>query len=90
MKGYIGGYLDWRAAADGNGSGYSEGLFGYQAPALYYALKRNADGMKDPVTGEYNGISVAYEVDTVPAFLTPRAPAMAATASAPPPSSGTR
>ena len=90
MKGYIGGYLDWRVAADANGSGYSEGLFGFQAPALYYALKRYADGMKDPVTGEYNGISVAYEVDAVPAFLTPAAPAPTATASALPSSSGTR
>lgn len=72
VKGYIGGYLDWRKGA--LFSGYSEGLFNFQAPGVYYSLKRNADGLRDPVTGEYNGISMAFEIDTVPAFLTPAAP----------------
>ena len=70
----MGGYLDWRYYATNRASGYSEGLFGYQMPALYHALKRNADGLKDPATGEYNGISSVYELDTVPAFLTAAAP----------------
>jgi hypothetical protein len=72
MKGYLAGYLDWRYYATNRASGYSEGLFGYQMPALYYALKHNADGLKDPATGEFNGISTVYELDTVPAFLTER------------------
>jgi hypothetical protein len=70
LKGNLAGYLDWRVAADANSSGYAEGLFGFQAPALYYAMKRHADGLLNPITGEYEGISVAYEVDAVPAFLT--------------------
>lgn len=74
MKGVIAGYRDWRSLADSHASGYSEGLFGYQQPALYYALKRNADGLYNPVTGEFDGISTVYEVDTVPAFLTAPAP----------------
>ncbi|KPH69289.1 hypothetical protein [Novosphingobium sp. ST904] len=74
MKGILGGYRDWRRIAEGNGSGYSEGLFGYQAPAVYYALQREADGLQNPVTGEYDGISVAYEIDTVPAFMTKESP----------------
>ncbi|HEX7857561.1 MAG TPA: hypothetical protein VF503_28105 [Sphingobium sp.] len=74
VKGILGGYRDWRYLADSHASGYSEGLFGYQQPALYYALKRNADGLKNPVTGEYDGISVAYRIDTVPAFLTANMP----------------
>lgn len=69
LRGYIGGYQDLRKAA--LFSGYSEGLFNFQAPAIYYAIRRNADGLQDPVTGEFNGISMAFEIDAVPAFLTP-------------------
>lgn len=58
-------------------SGYSEGQFGFQQPAVYQALKRNADGLYDPATGKYHGISTAYELDGIPAFLT--------SAEAPPP-----
>ncbi len=72
MKGWLGGYLEWKRI--GFGSGYSEGLFDYQTPGVYYSLKRNADGLQDPVSGEFNGISVAYEIDTVPAFITAGAP----------------
>lgn len=71
VRGLIGGYLDWRRISNVNRSGYSEGLFGFQAPGLYQSLQRNADGLYDPVTGQYNGISVAYEIDTVPAFIAP-------------------
>ena len=79
VKGYLGGYQDWRRLAY---SGYSEGLFGFQAPGVYYSLKRNADGLRDPVTGEYNGISTILEIDTVPAFITPATPSGTATARA--------
>jgi hypothetical protein len=68
VKGTIGGYADYRNRGYG---GYGEGLFNFQTPAVYYAMKRNADGLYDPATGEYHGLSMAYEVDTVPAFLTP-------------------
>ncbi len=79
VRGFLAGYQDWRKAA--LFSGYSEGLFNFQAPAVYYSLKRNADGLKDPVTGEYNGISTVFEIDTVPAFMTPAAPRSATAAS---------
>lgn len=74
LKGVLAGYRDWHEIVSTSASGYSEGLFGYQVPGLYNALRRNADGMKDPVTGECNGISVAYEIDAAPAFLTADAP----------------
>jgi hypothetical protein len=74
LKGVLAGYRDWRAIAAGAASGYSEGLFGYQQPGLYNALKRNADGLKDPATGECNGISVVYEIDGVAAFLAATGP----------------
>lgn len=71
MKGLIGGYMDFRNRGFG---GYGEGLFNFQAPAVYNAMRRNADGLYDPASGEYHGLSMAYEVDTVPAFLTPLPP----------------
>jgi hypothetical protein len=73
LRGVLAGYIDWRSLA--GGSSYAEQLFGFQVPGLYNALRRNADGLKDPVTGECNGISAAYEIDAIPAFI----------ASAPPP-----
>ncbi|WP_310532483.1 hypothetical protein [Novosphingobium sp.] len=63
----LGGYQEWKKLAVS--SGYSEGLFNYKIPGLYYGFRRHADGLYDPVSGEYNGISMAYEIDTVPAFL---------------------
>jgi hypothetical protein len=48
--------------------------FNFQTPAVYYSMRRNADGLYDPASGEYHGLSMAYEVDAVPAFLTPLPP----------------
>jgi hypothetical protein len=79
VRGFLAGYQDWHKAA--LFSGYSEGLFNFKAPGVYYSLKRNADGLKNPVTGEYDGISTVFEIDTVPAFLTPAAPRSADAAS---------
>lgn len=75
VKGLIAGYEDWKKLAMNRASGYSEGLFGYSMPGLWYALRRNADGMFNPLSGEFEGISTVYEIDTVPAFMTPAPPA---------------
>jgi hypothetical protein len=77
LRGALGGYVDWRTQMEHCASSYTEGLFGYQCPGVYGALKRAADGMKDPVTGECNGISAAYEIDAVPAFLARAQPKVA-------------
>jgi hypothetical protein len=37
--------------------------------ALYYALRRNADGMLNPMTGRYDGISTAYRIKASAAFV---------------------
>lgn len=74
LTGIIGGYLDWRQrvlwqvyrAAD------YENTIGFQSPAIYNAMKRAADGLQDPVTGEFNGISAAFEIEGVAAFLPPQ------------------
>jgi hypothetical protein len=73
MKGVIGGYLDWRqrlAWQIFRSSDY-ENTIGFQVPAIYNAMKRAADGLQDPVTGEFNGISAAFEIEGVPAFIPP-------------------
>ena len=71
--GLIGGYRDWRDlyaentfAQDGGQQGIREHE---DAIALYYAVRRNADGMRDPKTGRNMGISCAYRIKAVPAFV---------------------
>jgi hypothetical protein len=73
MKGIIGGYVDWRRRVVFQiyrASDY-ENTVGLQAPAIYNAMKRAADGLQDPLTGEFNGISAAFEIEGVAAFLPP-------------------
>jgi hypothetical protein len=71
LKGVLAGYVDWRRGVmEASAGSYSEDFFGYQAPGLYHELQRAADGLKDPVTGECDGISAAYEVEGVPAYIT--------------------
>lgn len=72
MSGVLGGYRDWReyigvALFDKD----SEDSFGYNSPSMYNAIRRAADGMQDPLTGEYLGISAAYEMEGIRAYLTP-------------------
>jgi hypothetical protein len=69
IKGVIGGYQDWRKIASTYTTSTSEMYHGFQQPALYNSLKRAADGLQDPSTGECNGISSAYDIEGVPAFL---------------------
>lgn len=69
----LGGYRDWRqylAAAFFRSSDY-ENTIGFTAPGMYNAVKRAADGLQDPLTGEFTGISAAYEMEGVPAFIPP-------------------
>ena len=72
LMGTLGGYMDWRKFMSGIADSASEQLSGLQCPALYNAVKRAADGMKDLVTGECNGISVAYDIEGEPAFIAPK------------------
>jgi hypothetical protein len=73
LRAVLGGYRDWReylAAAFFQSSDY-ENTIGFNSPGMYNAVKRAADGLKDPVTGEFTGISAAYEMEGIPAFLPP-------------------
>ncbi|HEX4269906.1 MAG TPA: hypothetical protein VHZ32_00905 [Rhizomicrobium sp.] len=69
----IGGYRDWRDlyaedtfAQDGGQQGTREHE---DHVALYYALRRNADGMFNTRTGRYDGISSAYRLTMASAFV---------------------
>ncbi|HYS45640.1 MAG TPA: hypothetical protein VEM35_04345, partial [Rhizomicrobium sp.] len=71
--GLIGGYRNWRDlyaentfAQDGGQQGTREHE---DAAALYYALRRNADGMLNPKTGKYDGISTVYRIKAASAFV---------------------
>lgn len=73
MKATLGGYRDWReflAMAFFRSSDY-ENTIGFNAPGMYNAVRRAADGLRDPETGEFDGISAAYEMEGLPAFIPP-------------------
>jgi len=84
MQGLIGGYRDWYdlfrnplgngGVKVGPGGGTVQGasaerLGRFNGVGLYYALRRNADGLKDAETGQFRGISTAYRYYLKPAFV---------------------
>jgi hypothetical protein len=73
MKGIMGGYRDWREyiAYAFLQKGQYEATIGYDSAGMYHAIKRAADGMQDPVTGEYLGISTAWDLEGVSAYIPP-------------------
>jgi hypothetical protein len=71
--GLIAGYRNWRDlyaentfAQDGGQQGTREHE---DAVSLYYALRRNADGMWNEKTGRYDGISSAYRIKASAAYV---------------------
>jgi len=71
--GLIGGYRNWRDlyaentfAQDGGQQGIREHE---DHVALYYALRRNADGLYNEKTGKYDGISSVYRIRFSSAFV---------------------
>ncbi|HWU55123.1 MAG TPA: hypothetical protein VN175_06445 [Rhizomicrobium sp.] len=71
--GLIGGYRNWRDlyaentfAQDGGQQGVREHE---DHVALYYALRRNADGQYNEKTGSYDGISSVYRIKFASAFV---------------------
>ena len=71
LKGVLAGYQDWRKILMVNGSSTQEVNYGLDVAAIYNGFRRYADGLKDPVTGKCNGISSAYDIEGVPAFIPP-------------------
>jgi hypothetical protein len=70
LEGVLGGYQPWYPVywSHANVGYIDERGFGIDAPALYYALRREADAYPDPKTGQNTAISAAYMIEAVPAF----------------------
>lgn len=76
LNGLLAGYRDWRehyrgtSGNGGDGAGaIHENLGQFQLPAYWYALRRYADGLPDPETGEMQGISTVYSINAVPGYV---------------------
>ena len=72
LTGYVGGYRPWEPVYKGwvNARGtVIEVLTWVQLPAVYYALRRNADFSPTGPGGEKTHISFALRVDAIPAFV---------------------
>jgi hypothetical protein len=71
--GLIGGYRNWRELYTENTFAQDGGQQGIREHedhvALYYALRRNADGMLNPKTGKYDGISSVYRIKLASAYV---------------------
>jgi hypothetical protein len=71
--GLVGGYRDWRDLYAQNVYAQSGGVQGVREHedhvALYYALRRLADGMFNAKTGRYDGVSTAYRMKLTLAFV---------------------
>lgn len=72
LEGLVGGYRPWKPVYDAlvNGRGTVVEVLGWiELPAVYYALKRNADYSPAGSDGEKSHISYAMRVHAIPAFV---------------------
>ena len=71
LDGIMGGYQPWADIYSGFASGAPamEICIIGDIPGHYYLLKKHADALPDPKTGENMGISTAYYLEAVPAFI---------------------
>jgi hypothetical protein len=75
LSGLLGGYRDWRdiygkdTFDTSSSAGTRETYYHENQIGKYYALKRNADGLRDPNTGQNNGISAAYRFTAQSAYV---------------------
>ena len=70
VDGIIGGYQPWHPiyfAYAGGGLAVEHDIMG-NIPGIYHLLRRYADAMPDPETGENAAISASYYFEAVPAF----------------------
>ena len=73
VRGFLGGYQPWMdyyhfLSSEGEEESHVE------IAGVYDAMKRLADGIPDPITGQNTAISAVYYLEAAPVFLT-RAPA---------------
>src|SRR4051812_13480107 len=71
--GLLGGYRNWRELYTENTFAQDGGQQGIREHedhvSLYYALRRNADGMYNEKTGKYDGISSVYRIKMASAYV---------------------
>ena len=71
--GLLGGYRNWRELYTENTFAQDGGQQGIREHedhvSLYYALRRNADGMYNEKTGKYDGISTVYRFKAASAYV---------------------
>ncbi|MCC8935897.1 hypothetical protein H8A99_05170 [Bradyrhizobium sp. Arg68] len=75
--GLIGGYRNWRdlytEVTFGGSNSAGAAILGHankmDQAGMYFALRRNADGMYNAKTGQYDGISAAYRIEMSSAFV---------------------
>ena len=70
-KGYLGAYVGIDSLYYNSAkSGFLAEVFSSgNCPGYYYAMKRMADGMPDPKTGECTALSAAYAIEAIRAFV---------------------
>ncbi len=71
VEGLLGGYQPWQPiyfAYAGGGWAVEHDILG-NIPGIYHLLRRHADAMPDPDTGQNMAISATYYFEAVPAFV---------------------
>lgn len=68
IEGLVGGYRYWEDHYKGFARAIPEYIMKLNIPAYWNSLQREADGMKDPKTGKFTGVSSVYRLSGVPAF----------------------
>lgn len=79
IKGVLGGYEPIRTVIQSSLAG-GLGVItvgGIDCAANFHTLRRLADGIKDPRTGQCTAVSSGYDVEGVPAFVNDRPPSLA-------------
>jgi hypothetical protein len=72
VVGYLGGYTSIAQTylPYAQSGAFTESTGGINAPGVYQALRKFADGDPNPATGERDRISATYQLSAVPAFST--------------------
>ena len=69
-KGMLGGYRTISTLfVAGESSATPLSYVGYQCEGMYHALRKYADGDRNPATGSCDQISMAFRIDAIPAFI---------------------
>lgn len=68
-KGLLGGYRTVASLDEPGSGGLKQQYGGYVCEGMWHAIRRWADGGRDPKTGTCGMISAAYRIEAIPAFI---------------------